>query len=86
MEKSSIFGQNLYIGTGTESGYQYPWTKAKWYRYRSSGTGTHSQKRVGTGTDQSGTDIDASNSPDFCTLALLSPNLYTDSMGTLIKY
>ena len=47
-----------------------------------SGTGTHSQKRVGTGTDQSGigidTDqsgigIDASNSPDFCILALLSP-------------
>ena len=31
-----------------------------------SGTGTHLQNRVGTGTD-------ASNSPDFCTLPLLSP-------------
>ena len=29
-------------------------------------TGTHLQNRVGTGTD-------ASSSPDFCTLALLSP-------------
>ena len=37
-----------------------------------SGTSTHSQKRVGIGTDQSGTDTDASSSPDFCTLALLS--------------
>ena len=31
------------------------------------------QKRVGTSTNQSGTGIDASSSPDFCTLALLSP-------------
>ena len=45
-----------------------------------SGTGTHLQNRVGTGTDQSGTGTnqsgtgtDASDSLDFCTLALLSP-------------
>ena len=38
-----------------------------------SGTGTHLQNRVGTGTDQSGTDTNASSSPDFCTFALLSP-------------
>ena len=38
-----------------------------------SGTGTHLQKRVGTGTDASG-------SPDCCTLALLNPNSYTDSI------
>ena len=37
-----------------------------------SGTGTHLQNRVGTGTYQSGTGTDASNSLDFCTLALLS--------------
>ena len=50
-----------------------------------SGTGTHSQKGVGTGIDQSGTGTDASGSPYFFTLALLSPNLYTNSIGTLIN-
>ena len=40
---------------------------------RQSGTGTHSQKRVDTGTDQSGTGTNASSSPDFYTFALLSP-------------
>ena len=40
-----------------------------------SGIGTHSQKRVGTSTDQSGTGTNASNSPDFCIRALLSPKL-----------
>ena len=59
------------------------------------GTGTHGQRQSGIVTDQSGTDthsqkrvgigIDASSSPDFCTLALLSPNSYTDSIGTLIN-
>ena len=49
-----------------------------------SGTCTHSQKGVGTGTDQSGTSTDASSSPDFCTLALLSPKFVHDSIGTLI--
>ena len=48
------------VGTSTN------WTEA-------SGTVTHSQKGVGTGTDQSGTSTDASSSLDFCTLALLSP-------------
>ena len=38
-----------------------------------SGIGTHSQKSIGTTTDQSGTGTDAFDSPDFCTLALLSP-------------
>ena len=36
------------------------------------GTGIR-QRQSGTGTDQSGTRTDASSSPDFCTLALLSP-------------
>ena len=49
-------------GTGThrqnQSGID---TKTKWYRYPL------------TGTDQSGTDTDASGSPDCCTLALLTP-------------
>ena len=40
---------------------------------RKSGIGTHSQNRVGTGIDQSGTGTDASRSPDSCILALLSP-------------
>ena len=31
------------------------------------------QRQSGTGTDQSGTGTDASNSSNFCTLALLSP-------------
>ena len=52
---------------------------------RQSGTGTHLQKGVGTGTNQSGTGTDASNSPDFCIRVLLSPNSYTDSIGTLIN-
>ena len=49
-------------------------------RQGQSGTGTDQvvpvpihQKGVGTGTNQSGTGTDASSSPDFCTLALLSP-------------
>ena len=37
-----------------------------------SGTGTHLQKRTGTGIDQSGTDTDASNNTVFVSLALLS--------------
>ena len=51
MEKSVISGQNPRFGTGTESGYLHPWSEAKWYRYHQSGTGTHLQKKVGTGTD-----------------------------------
>ena len=31
------------------------------------------QRQSGTGTDQSGTNTDASSSPDFFTLAFLSP-------------
>ena len=81
MAKSAISWQNPQFGASTKSGYRYPWTTAKWYRYRSSGTGTHSQKNIG-----SGTGTDTSNSPDFFTLALLSPNSYTDSIGTLINY
>ena len=52
MAKSAISGQNLCIGTGTESGYRYLRIETKWYRYqkkvvpvpKDSGTGTHSQK------------------------------------------
>ena len=62
MAKSTIFGQNPHIGTGT-----------------------HGQRQSGIGIDQSGTGTDASNSLDFCTIALLSPNSYTDSIGTLIN-
>ena len=50
-----------------------------------SGTDTHLQKRVGTGTGQSGTGTNASGNPDCCTLALLNPNSYIDSIGTLIN-
>ena len=39
------------------------------------GIGTHGQRQSGTGTDQSGTSTNASNSPDFCIRALLSPKL-----------
>ena len=48
------------------------------------GTGTHLQKGVGTGTNQCGTGADASNSPDFCILVLLSLNSYSNSIRTLI--
>ena len=51
-----------------------------------SGAGTHLQKGVGTGTNQSGTGTKASHNLDFCIRALLSPNSYTDSIGTLINY
>ena len=37
-----------------------------------SGTGNHLQNRVGTVIDHSGIGTDASSSPNFCTLALLS--------------
>ena len=50
---------------------------------KDSGTGTQLQNGVGTGSNQSGTGTDASSNPDFCTLALLSPNSSTDSIGTL---
>ena len=80
MAKFAISRQNSYIGTGTESGYQFPLDRGKvvpvpikWYQY------PFTSKRVGTGTD-------ASSSLDFCTLSLLSPNSYTDSIGTLINY
>ena len=62
------------------------WSEAKLYRYHQSGTGTQSQKGVGTDTNQSSTGTNASSNPDFCTLALLSPNSSTDSIGTLINY
>ena len=49
------------------------------------GTGTTHQNWVSTGTDPSGTGTNASNSLDICVLALLSPNSYTDDIGTLIN-
>ena len=52
---------------------------------RQSVIGTHLQKRVGTGTNQSGTGTDASRNPDSRILALLSPNSSNDSIGTLIN-
>ena len=58
---------------------------AHWYRYRKWVSVPIGQRQSGTGTDQSGTCTDVSSSPDFCTLALLSPISYTDSIGTLIN-
>ena len=52
---------------------------------RQNGTGTTHQNRVGTGTDPSGTDTTTSCSLDFCILTLLSPNSYTNGIGTLIN-
>ena len=78
-EKSAISGQNLQFGTGTTTG-----TKKEWYQYpldrgkvvslliKVAPVPIH-QKRAGTDTNQSGTGTDASSSPDFYTLALLSP-------------
>ena len=40
---------------------------------RQSGTSTHLQNRVGTGTDQSGTGTNAPGSPNFWIRALISP-------------
>ena len=73
MAKYVVSGQNPRIGTGTESGYRYPWSEAKWYRYHQSGTGTQSQKWVGTGSNQSGTGIDASSNPDFLYPCFVKP-------------
>ena len=76
MPNSSIYSRTRVlvlvpkVGTGTHG-------------QRPSGTGTHLQNRVGTGTDQSSTGTDASNNPDFCILALISPNSYFDSIWTL---
>ena len=74
MTKFSISGQNPHIGIGTKSGYRYPLDRGKVVPVliKVVPVPIH-QKRVGTGTDQSGTDTDASSNPDFCTLALLSP-------------
>ena len=80
MSRTRTLGPVPKVGTGTH-GQRQSGTDTD-----QSGTGTHSQKRVGTGTNQSGIDTDASSSPDFCTLELLSPTSYTDSIGTLINY
>ena len=68
MAKSVISGQNPQFGTGTKNGwYRYPLDRGKvvLVPIKVSPVPIH-QKRAGTGTD-------ASNSPGFCTLALLSP-------------
>ena len=54
--KTRVLVPTLKVGIGT-------------YGQRQSGTDTHAQKRVGTSTDQSGTDTNAYG----CTLTLLSP-------------
>ena len=77
MVKSIISRQNLQFGTGTKKGwYRYPLDRGKvvLVPIKVASVPIH-QKRAGTGTDQSCTGTDASNSPDFCTLALLSPKL-----------
>ena len=74
-------------GTGTKTGwYRYPnWQNQIGTGTKTSGTGTHLQNKFGTGTKYSGIDTTASSSLDFCNFASLSPNSYTDSMGTLIN-
>ena len=75
MEKSAIFLQNLQFGTGTKKGwYWYPLDRGKVVPalIKVVLVPIH-QKRVGIGTDQSGTGTDTSSHPDFCTFALLSP-------------
>ena len=68
MAKFAISGQNPQSDIGTKKGwYQYPLDRGKVVSVP-----IH-QKRVGTGTNQSGTGTDVFNSPDFRTLALLSP-------------
>ena len=71
MEKSAIYGQYLRL-------VPIPLSQ------KQSGTGTTHQNRVGTGTDPSGTGTTTSCSLDFCIHALISPNSYSDSIGTLI--
>ena len=63
------------FGTGTQIGVvPVPIGRTKVVPVpRQSGPGTHLPFKVGTSTDQSGTGIDASGSPDYRTLALLSP-------------
>ena len=82
--KFAISGQNHNLvlvpnrgGTGTT------WVEAKWYRYQSKWYRYHSLEPGWYRTDPSGTGTNASNSLDICVLALLSPNSYTDSIGTL---
>ena len=65
---------------------------AYWYRYRKWVLVPMDRDKVvpvpkvsGTDTNQSGTNTDASRSPDFYIHALLSLNSYIDSMGTLIN-
>ena len=75
MEKSAISGKNPQFGTGTKKvWYRYPLDKGKVVSVliKVPLVPIH-QKRACTDTDQSGTGIDASSSPAFCTLALLSP-------------
>ena len=75
MGKSAIYGQNPQFCTGTKKGwYRYPLDRGKVVPVliKVAPVPIH-QKRAGTDTDQSGTCTNASNNPDFCTLALLSP-------------
>ena len=75
MAKSVISEQNPQFGTKTNKGwYRYPLDRGKVVPVpiKVVPVPIH-QKRVGTCIDQSGTGTDASNSPDFCTLAFLGP-------------
>ena len=75
MEKFAIYGQNPQISTGTKKRwYQYPLDRGKVVLVPINVVPVPiHHNRVGTGPNQSGTDTDASCSPDFCTIALLSP-------------
>ena len=75
MAKYAISGQNPQFGTDTKKGwYWYTLDRGKVVPVliKVVPVPIH-QKRVGTGTDESGTDTDASSILDFCTLALSSP-------------
>ena len=52
---------------------------------RQSGTGTNLQNRVGTGTDLNGNVPLLPTALISCIFILLSPNSYTDSIGTLVN-
>ena len=86
MAKSAISRQNPNLvlvpnrgGTGTHMQRQ------NGIGTNQSGTATTHQNWIGIGTNPSGTGTNASNSPDICVLAMLSPNSYTNGTGTLIE-
>ena len=74
MPKSDIFWAEPSSGTGTKSWYQYPLCRGEMVPVPIvSGTGTHLQNNIGTGTNQSGSSIDPPATLFLYSFALLSP-------------